>query len=138
MFPTPENTINRYVQFSERRFALVPLEEGVRMTSIIELASMDAKPDYRRIRRLMPHAARMLPGLKADEQSVWMGARPSTPDNVPVIGPSPRHGSAFFAFGHSHLGMTLGPLTGRIISDLVAGRDPGIDLAPYGPIRSRT
>ena len=138
MFPTPENSINRYVQFSERRFALVPLEEGVRMTSIVELASMDAKPDYRRIRRLIPHAARMLPGLKADEQSVWMGARPSTPDNVPIIGPSPRYGSAFFAFGHSHLGMTLGPLTGRIISDLVAGRDPGIDLTPYGPVRSRT
>jgi len=138
MFPTPENTIQRYVQFSEQRFALVPQEEGVRMTSIIELASMDAKPDYRRIRRLMPHAARMLPGLQADEQSIWMGARPSTPDNVPVIGPSPRHGAAFFAFGHSHLGMTMGPLTGRIIADLVAGRDLGIDLTPYGPIRSRT
>ncbi|HAA91311.1 MAG TPA: hypothetical protein DCE33_02620, partial [Rhodospirillaceae bacterium] len=67
--------------------------------------------------------------------SIWMGARPSTPDNVPVIGQSPRHDSVYFAFGHSHLGMTMGPATGRIIADLIAGRDPGLDLSPFAPVR---
>ena len=78
---------------------------------------------------------RVLPGLEPEEKSIWMGSRPSLPDNVPVIGRSPRHGGVFFAFGHSHLGMTMGPVTGRIIADLVAGRDPGLDMKPYGPVR---
>ena len=136
MFPSPEKSVNRYIHFADRKFSLSPHEDGVRMTSLVELASIDAPPDYTRIRRLMPNAARVLPGLEATEQSIWMGARPSTPDNVPVIGRSPRHGSVFFAFGHSHLGMTMGPVTGRIIADLVAGRDPGLDMAPYAPVRS--
>ncbi len=135
MMPAPERSVNRYVQFADRKFSLSPHESGIRMTSIVELASVDAKPDYRRIRRLLPHAARVLPGLSAEEQSIWMGARPSTPDNVPVIARSPRQENVFFAFGHSHLGMTLGPLTGRIIADLVAGRDPGLDMTPYGAER---
>jgi len=135
MMPAPERSLNRYVQFADRRFSLSPHESGIRMTSIVELASVDAMPDYRRIRRLLPHAARVLPGLSAEEQSIWMGARPSTPDNIPVIARSPRQENVFFAFGHSHLGMTLGPLTGRIIADLVAGRDPGLDMTPYGAER---
>jgi D-amino-acid dehydrogenase len=135
MLPTPERSINRYLQSAETRISLSPKEDGLRMTSIVELASVDAPPDYRRIRRLMAQAARMLPGLKAEEQSIWMGSRPSLPDNVPVIARAPRHDSVFFAFGHSHLGMTMGPVTGRIIADLVAGRDPGLDMTPYGPVR---
>lgn len=135
MFPSPEKSVNRYIHFADRKFSLSPHESGVRMTSLVELASVDAPPDYSRIRRLLPHAARVLPGLAEEEQSIWMGARPSTPDNVPVIGRSPRHDSVLFAFGHSHLGMTMGPVTGRIIADLVAGRDPGLDMTPYAPVR---
>lgn len=135
MLPDPERSIRRYLQFAERSFSLSPKEGGLRMTSIVELASIDAPPDYRRIRRLLPHVARVLPGLQPEEKSIWMGARPSTPDNVPVIGRSPRHEHVYFAFGHSHLGMTMGPVTGRIIADLVAGRDPGLDLSPYRAVR---
>jgi D-amino-acid dehydrogenase len=135
MLPRPERSINRYLQFAECRISLSPKEGGLRMTSIVELASADAPPDYRRIRRLTAQAARVLPGLQPEEKSIWMGSRPSLPDNVPVIGRSPRHASVFFAFGHSHLGMTMGPVSGRIIADLVAGRDPGLDMKPYGPVR---
>lgn len=135
MLPRPERSINRYLQFAESRISLSPKEGGLRMTSIVELASPDAPPDYRRIRRLKAQAARVLPGLTPEEQSIWMGSRPSLPDNVPVLARSPRHDSVFFAFGHSHLGMTMGPVSGRIIADLVAGRDPGLDMTPYGPVR---
>jgi len=136
MFPAPERSINRYIQLADRKFSMSPQAGGIRMTALVELASVDAPPDYRRIRRLKAHAARALPGLTPEEKSIWMGARPSTPNNVPVIGQSPRHAAIYFAFGHSHLGMTLGPVTGRIIADLIAGRDPGIDMAPYTPLRS--
>jgi D-amino-acid dehydrogenase len=135
MLPAPEKSINRYLQFAERNLSLSPKEDGLRTTSIVELASADAPPDYSRMRRLLPHVARVLPGLAAEEKSVWMGCRPSLPDNVPVIARSPRHDNVYFAFGHSHLGMTMGPVTGRLIADLVAGRDTGLDMTPYGPVR---
>jgi D-amino-acid dehydrogenase len=135
MLPRPEKSINRYLQFAESRISLSPKEGGLRMTSIVELASVDAPPDYRRIRRLKAQAARVLPGLTPEEKSIWMGSRPSLPDNVPVIARSPRHDHVYFAFGHSHLGMTMGPVTGRVIADLVAGRDPGLDMTPYGAVR---
>jgi len=135
MLPRPEKSINRYLQFAESRISLSPKEGGLRMTSIVELASADAPPDYRRIRRLKAQAARVLPGLTPEEKSIWMGSRPSLPDNVPVLARSPRHDSVFFAFGHSHLGMTMGPVSGRIIADLVAGRDPGLDMTPYAAVR---
>jgi D-amino-acid dehydrogenase len=135
MLPRPEKSINRYLQFAESRISLSPKEGGLRMTSIVELASADASPDYRRIRRLKAQAARVLPGLTPEEKSIWMGSRPSLPDNVPVLARSPRHDNVFFAFGHSHLGMTMGPVSGRIIADLVAGRDPGLDMAPYAAVR---
>ncbi len=135
MLPRPEKSINRYLQFAESRISLSPKEGGLRMTSIVELASADAPPDYRRIRRLKAQAARVLPGLTPEEKSIWMGSRPSLPDNVPVLARSPRHDNVFFAFGHSHLGMTMAPVSGRIIADLVAGRDPGLDMTPYAAVR---
>lgn len=135
MLPAPEKSISRYLQFAERNLSLSPKEGGLRTTSIVELASIDAPPDYTRMRRLLRHIPEVLPGAVAEEKSIWMGCRPSLPDNVPVIARSPRHDSVFFAFGHSHLGMTMGPVTGRIIADLVAGRDPGLDLTPYGAER---
>ncbi len=135
MFPAPERSINRYIQLADRKFSMSPQAGGIRMTALVELASVDAPPDYTRIRRLKQFAARALPGLSTEEKSIWMGCRPSTPSNVPVIGRSPRHDSVYFAFGHSHLGMTMGPVTGRLIADLVAGRDPGLDMTPYGPVR---
>ena len=137
MLPAPEKSINRYLQFAEGNLSLSPKDGGLRTTSIVELASPDAPPDYSRMRRLLPHVARVLPGATPEEKSIWMGCRPSLPDNVPVIARAPHHDGVFFAFGHSHLGMTMGPVTGRIIADLVAGREPGLDMTPYGPRRPR-
>ena len=61
----------------------------------------------------------------------WMGQRPATPDSLPVISSSPHHARVFYAFGHGHLGLTGGAVTGRHIAALVAGRDPAIDLTPF-------
>ena len=129
------NLLSRSVVNADRGFVLVPMETGLRLTSQVEFASLDAPPDYRHIRGLLPAASRMLPGLDASEESVWMGPRPSLPDSLPVLGFAARSENVLYAFGHQHLGMTLGPLTGQIIADLVANRDPGIDLKPYSPRR---
>jgi D-amino-acid dehydrogenase len=135
MLPAADPGLRRPVVNGEEHFVLCPMETGVRLTSQVEFAGLDAPPDYRRIRALLPRAKRMLPGLVAEERSAWLGFRPSLPDSLPVIGPSPRHAEVLFAFGHGHLGLTQGPVTGRVVADLLAGRDPGIDLAPYRPGR---
>jgi D-amino-acid dehydrogenase len=65
----------------------------------------------------------------------WSGDRPSTPDSLPVIGPAPRDPRVLLAYGHGHLGLTLAAPTAALIADLVAGRRPAVDLAPYAADR---
>jgi D-amino-acid dehydrogenase len=131
MLPHPDTTLTRPVYTIDHAFVMAPMEHGIRITGGVELASPEAPPDYRAIRRLVPLARRVLPGLPDRILSDWQGNRPSLPDSLPVIGRAPRHANLYLAFGHHHIGLTLGPMTGRVIADLVAGRDPGLDLTPY-------
>ena len=126
---------NRFITFMDRKFATLPHEDGLRVTTGIEYAKVDAPPDYRRIRSMLPFAQESIRDLDTTEQSIWLGRRPTLPNSVPVISRSPRHDNVLLAFGHSHLGLTMGPATGQIIADLAAGRDPDIDLTPYRPDR---
>ena len=107
------------------------MTHGIRLAGTAELASLDAPPNYRRSRMLGRMAQKFVPDLKLDDAEEWMGFRPSMPDSLPVIGAAPGSDRAFFAFGHGHLGLTLGAVTGRIVADLVAGRDSEIDRTPY-------
>ena len=135
MLPKPPIMPNRFITFMDRKFATLPHEDGLRVTSGVEYAKVDAPPDFRRIRSMLPYAQESIRNLVAPEQSIWLGRRPTLPNSVPVISRSPKHDNVLFAFGHSHLGLTMGPATGQIIADLAAGRDPGIDLTPYRPVR---
>lgn len=116
---------------NRRGFACTPLEHGLRVAGTLELADLEAAPDWRRADVLMTHIRRLLPGVQDRQTTRWMGHRPGLPDTVPVISPSPRHRNAFFAFGHGHFGLCLGARTGQLVTALVAGSDPGIDMAPY-------
>jgi D-amino-acid dehydrogenase len=133
--PGDAGELRRPVVFPERQFALVPMRDGYRLTSGIELAGLHAPSDFSPIYKLLPSAREALPGLSNRVTREWMGYRPSTPDSLPVIGRSRRCASVVYAFGHGHLGLTLGPLTGRLAAALVSGRQPEIDLAPYRPDR---
>lgn len=123
--------LRRPVVFPEKGFVLAPMQDGVRLTSGVELAGLDAPPDFSRIRRLLPHAQQMLPGLSDKVTRQWLGYRPSTPDSLPVIGASPRAPRVCYAFGHQHLGLTLSAITGRLVAALIGGLAPEIDLTPY-------
>jgi D-amino-acid dehydrogenase len=123
--------IRRPLCFPEDSFVIAPMDDGIRLTSGEELAGLDAEPDFSRIHRLLPKAREALPGLSDRVTREWMGRRPSTPDSLPVIGRSPMAAQVIYAFGHHHLGMTLGPVTGRIIAQLVRGEKPVMDLGPY-------
>ena len=131
MFDMPEPGLRRPTLWGNHGFNLAPMETGLRLTSGVEFGGLDAPPNYRPIERLAGLAQTMLPGLTAQPRSRWMGFRPSLPDSLPVLGRSARQDGVYFAFGHQHLGLTLGAVSGRIIADLVAGREPGLDLAPY-------
>jgi len=127
--------LNGPVMNGESSFVLSPMEDGLRLTSQIEFGGLSADPDYARVRSLLPIAKRMLPGLDAREESVWMGFRPSLPDSLPVLGFSSKSNRVLYAFGHQHLGMTLGAISGFVVADLVAGRKPVVDVSPYSPQR---
>jgi D-amino-acid dehydrogenase len=131
MLPPAEPGLRRPVVHGERSFVLCPMEEGTRLTCQSELAGLEAPPDLRRARSLLASAKRMLPSLELEEMSNWLGFRPSMPDSLPVIGPIAGLPDVYLGFGHGHYGMTQGPVTGKILADVIAGRDPGIDLAPY-------
>ena len=127
--------LNGPVMNGESSFVLSPMEDGLRLTSQVEFGGLCADPDYARVRSLLPVAKRMLPGLDAREESVWMGFRPSLPDSLPVLGFSSKSNRVLYAFGHQHLGMTLGAISGSVVADLVAGRKPIMDVSPYNPQR---
>jgi D-amino-acid dehydrogenase len=112
-------------------FAITPMQMGLRLAGTVELAGLDAKPNWKRAEVLVKRAKRALPDLDATDASPWMGHRPSLPDSLPVISASPHYGNVFFAFGAGHLGLTEGATTGRLIADLVGGRTPPIDMTPY-------
>jgi D-amino-acid dehydrogenase len=133
--PGAAGELRRPVVFPEWGFVLAPMLDGIRLTSGVELAGLNAPPDFSRIRRLLPHAREALPGLSDRITREWLGYRPSTPDSLPVIGPSPHCRAVHYAFGHQHLGLTLGPITGRLIAALLAGREADFSLAPYRPDR---
>jgi D-amino-acid dehydrogenase len=120
---------------ADGKFVATPMDTGLRFAGTVELAGLAAPPDWRRAQILLEQGRKMLPGLAASHPqeriSVWMGHRPSLPDSLPVIGPSRRSPDVFYAFGHGHVGMTGGPMTGKLIAELVSGRPPAIDLDPF-------
>jgi D-amino-acid dehydrogenase len=131
----PAVQFRRPVALAERHLGMTPMEDGLRITGMAELAGLTASADLSRAETLLRQARAALPGLGGSATSFWMGARPSLPDSLPAIGRSARHDTVFFACGHDHLGLTMGPLTGRLIAQLAAGRPPELDLTPYRPER---
>ena len=129
--PEPGVSPKRMVVYSAQGFVITPMDMGLRVAGTVELAGLDAPPNYARARVLVKKAQRVYPGLRTEQGTEWMGHRPSLPDCLPVIGRSPGVANAFYAFGHGHLGLTLGPTTACLIGELVTGRTPSVDLHPY-------
>jgi D-amino-acid dehydrogenase len=139
MIEAPEVAPRHPLMPSDGRMAITPLAGGLRIAGQVELAGLAAAPDWRRAAILRDHALRSFPGLPRDLPAgrvrVWMGHRPSTPDGLPVIGRASGCADVVYAFGHGHIGLASGPITGRLAADLIAGRTPVIDPAPYSPRR---
>ncbi len=131
MLPRPGVDLRVPLLVGDHRFGIIPMAEGVRLAGASELGGVHAPPNYRRSRMLGPMARKIVPDLDIEDGAEWMGHRPSMPDSVPVIGRAPGSDRCVLAFGHGHLGLTMGAVTGDLVADLVAGRTPPIDMAPY-------
>ena len=129
--PAPGVQPRRILALAPYKMVVTPLRNGLRLAGTAEFGGIDSAPDYRRSRALVTNATAALPGLIADGHTEWAGHRPILPDSLPVIAASDHYENATFAFGHSHIGFTLGPLTGELIADLTAGVDPRLDLGPF-------
>lgn len=112
-------------------FLLAPMRAGLRVTTGAEFARPDAPPTPVQLRRAEPIARSYLPLTEAIEAEPWMGIRPCLPDMKPVIGPVPAQPGLWAAFGHAHHGFTLGPITGRLLAEMMTGDTPLVDPTPF-------
>jgi glycine/D-amino acid oxidase-like deaminating enzyme len=119
---------------TSRGFYFCPMAGRLRVAGTVELGGLHLPPSPHRVQKLVEGARAFFPDLGPPDRD-WMGFRPSLPDSLPVIGPSTGGAEVIHAFGHGHLGVTMAPVTARIVADLIAGRAPGIDITPYRPGR---
>ena len=129
--PKGNAVLNHTLLDDERGYVLAPMAKGVRLTTGAEFAHRDAGKTPVQLARAEPVAKRLFPLGERVDPEPWMGVRPCTPDMMPIIGPAPRHQNLWFAFGHAHHGLTLGPVTGRLIAEMMAGEEPFTDPTPY-------
>ncbi len=127
----PGVTLSNTVMETDGKFVATPMETGLRLAGTVELASVDAPPDYRRADAILERGRHMFPKLAPASVSRWMGRRPSLPDGLPVIGPAPGWRNVWLAFGHAHTGMIGAPNTGRIVAGMVCGQPLNVDVAAF-------
>ncbi|WP_175735090.1 NAD(P)/FAD-dependent oxidoreductase [Burkholderia ambifaria] len=121
---------------TEAGFVVAPMEGGrLRLTTGVEIALRDAPPTGVQLARAEPLARDAFGIGERLDPAPWLGLRPCTPDMRPVIGPAPRHRHLWFAFGHCHHGLTLGPASGRLLAEMITGAPTYIDPHPYRPAR---
>lgn len=129
--PDGNKGLNRPVLDAEVGYAVVPMEQGLRLTTGAEFAHRDAPPTPVQFGRLMSQARALFPLGEPVEAEPWMGRRPCFPDSMPVIGRAPRQDGLWLDCGHAHWGLTLGPVSGRLLAEMMTGATPFTDPAPY-------
>lgn len=127
--------LKRQLVFPGHGFVVTPLSTGIRIGGAVELGGLELPPNFRRSEAMLRKAARFMPGLKTDGGTQWMGFRPSLPDSLPAIGRSRPSPHILYAFGHGHLGLTQSAATAKLITELVTGAAPSLDMTPFSPQR---
>ena len=133
-FKGQDHLISRPVIFLDRGFGMTPMNQGLRAVGTVELGGLNNPPSKKRIEYIINCAKELLPQL-GKHHDEWLGFRPTLPDFLPILGPSLKNKNIFYAFGHQHLGWTLGAITGKIVSGIVAGERTNLDLLPYSSKR---
>ena len=132
-----DHLISRPVVYANRGFGMTPMEQGLRVVGTVEFGGLDNPLSKSRIKNLIMNAKDMLDGLPEHEDE-WLGFRPTLPDYLPVLGPSKNYKNVFYSFGHHHLGWTLGAISGKIISKMIANENTNLNLSAYSSSRFGT
>ncbi|MDA5132052.1 NAD(P)/FAD-dependent oxidoreductase [Psychrobacter sp. ANT_H3] len=130
-----KNTIHHSMFDMDKGFVMGPMQQGIRITTGAEMTTMNAPKNFGQLNTVLKLARKILPLEDAVESEAWAGSRPCMPDMKPVIGPAPKHDKLWFAFGHSHQGFTLGPMTGRIVEEMIHDKPTLVDIKPFSANR---
>ena len=133
-FKNCDHLLSRPVIFQNRGFGITPMEQGLRVVGTVEFGGLKNPLSKSRIKNLINNAKYMLGDLPEHEDE-WLGFRPTLPDFLPVMGPSKNYRNIYYCFGHHHLGWTLGPISGKIISGMIAEENTNLNLSPYSSTR---
>jgi len=127
--------LTRPVYDVDAAYFMAPMEQGLRVTSGVEIAHRDAPDNHRQIDAVTLSAGEAFPVEGVVDAQTWRGARPTLPDSLPMIGEAPRHRGLWLAFGNQHIGLTTGPATGEVLAAMMAGETPMADPKPFAPGR---
>ena len=133
-FKNCDHLLKRPVIFSNRGLGISPMEQGLRVVGTVEFGGLQNPLSKNRIKNLINNAKYMLGDLPEHEDE-WLGFRPTLPDFLPVMGPSKNYKNVFYCFGHHHLGWTLGPISGKIVSTMIAKENTNLYIDPYSSTR---
>ncbi len=127
----PDGRLTRPIYDMSAGYILAPMEQGLRLTTGVELNHWEAQPSYAQLEQVIPRAREALNLGSPTDDPIWMGCRPTFPDSVPVIDNAPNDSNLWLAFGHQHIGLMSGPVTGKLMVQKMMGEDPDIDLSPF-------
>lgn len=127
--------LNRPVFDVDSGFVIIPMNDGLRVTTGSNMVYRDTVETPIQVDKVTPQVKEAFPVEKIILDEPWMGRRPSTPDSLPIIGPAPRHENLWLAFGHSHMGLTTGPMTGELIAESISSDHHSIPAESYSPSR---
>lgn len=132
---TTDTPLKRPILDREQGYVIAPMQQGLRLTTGVEIASREAPPTQVQLNRAEAWARPAFHLGRRLDPTPWMGLRPCMPDMRPVIGQAGRHRGLWFNFGHAHHGLTLGPVTGRLLAEMMVGETPFTYPHPYSPSR---
>lgn len=128
---SPGISMKHSIIWPARAFMVTPTAGGIRVGGTVEMAGLDAAPDYRRSKITVKRAVDALPNLRCENFTEWMGHRPAFPDTVPLMSASVKTKGLFYATGHGHLGVTYAATNARLMADLITGAKPPLDMKPF-------
>lgn len=127
--------LGRSVFDMQSGFIMSPMEMGLRITTGVDLDHRDAKPNHAQLKQVLPSIKEAIDLGEQTDDPIWQGNRPTLPDSCPAIGKAPNHSNVWVAFGHQHIGLMTGPITGKIIAEQISGEQNDINVSPFNPGR---
>lgn len=139
--PAPRRLPRLCALLSEARVAVTPMGSCLRVGGTMELGGLDQRIDPVRVRGIVKAVARYLPDfspLDFESHPAWAGLRPCSPDGLPYLGRPARYANLTAATGHAMMGVSLAPVTGRLVAEIVSGDNPSLEIGPLRPDRFDT